>query len=116
GDHDHVTQAFAHYCRRGLGWCGCACADFGVGLGWPWLAWRLARRLGLRRTPLLCRRARLLRLRLWRLLCSAAGADPVGTALAAGQSLLLNPDETNAFGEPRFREPGLRIRHQLIQL
>ena len=34
-------------------------------------------------------RPRLLRRRLWRLLCAPPGRDPLGTALAAGEPLLL---------------------------
>ena len=44
-------------------------------------------RLG--RPPRLRRRPGLLRRRIWRLLCAAPGSDPLGSALAAGEPLLL---------------------------
>src|SRR5581483_9355739 len=50
--------------------------------------WRLASRLGLGRSALLCCSRRL---RLWRLLCAPAGPDPLGTPVAADQPLLLSP-------------------------
>ena len=68
-----------------------------------WLAWRLAWRLG--RSALLRRRPRLLRLlRLRRLLCAATGPDPLGTALAAGQPLLLIRDRPISTSESPGRQ------------
>src|SRR6202012_3381689 len=84
-----VTQTLACCCRCGFAGCGRIGADLGFGLGRAWLARRLAWRLRLGRAALLCRRRRLLRQRLWRLLCAAAGPDPLGTALAPDQPLLL---------------------------
>ena len=65
---------------------GRAGADLRLGLGR--LARWLAPRLGLGWPAHRCRRACLLR-RLWRLLCAATGADPLGSPLAPGQPLLL---------------------------
>ena len=63
---------------------------------WGWMAGTAAgtRRLGLG-PALLVGGPAYYRLRLWRLLCAATGPDPLGTALAPGQPLLLI--------EPRFR-------------
>src|SRR6201999_1772878 len=95
GDDHVVTQTLACCRCRGIARRGRVGADPGLGLGHAWrlawrrLAWWLARRLRLGCAALLCRRTRLW-LRLWRLLCAAIGPDPVGTALAPVQPLLLS--------------------------
>src|SRR5215467_1802255 len=80
---NHVSQTLAfRSCRGIVGYSGVG-ADLCLRLG-RWLVWRLSSLVGSAR---LFRGAGLLRL--WRLLRPPAGADPLGTPLAAGQSLLL---------------------------
>ena len=57
------------------------------GGGWHHGGWHQLSRLGW--PPRLHRRPGLLRRRIWRLLRAAPGSDPLGSALAAGEPLLL---------------------------
>src|SRR4029079_19595632 len=86
---DHVTQTLAccHCCGRAGS--GCVGSDLCLCLGrLAW--WPPSRGMG-RPTCRDRRRPRLLWVRLWRLLCAAPRADRLGTAMAAGQPLLLIP-------------------------
>src|SRR3984957_14472913 len=87
-------QTFARFNCHGFTRRGRAGTHLRLGLGRParWVAWRMASRLG--RPALLCRRPRLLWLRLqrriWRLLCAATGPYSLRTSLASDQPLLLS--------------------------
>src|SRR5262245_17917165 len=101
---DHVTQTLACCDCRGLAGCGCIGSDLRLRLGR--LAWWLARRLARLGRPARCdRRPRLLRrrLRLWRLLCEPRCPDPVGSAVADGESLLLISASSIESERPRAR-------------
>src|SRR6202035_4564172 len=105
---DHVTQILACCSCRSFACRGRVGADLRLRLWRPWrLAWWMARRPGLGRSPLFRRRPRL-RLQLWlrRLLCAAIGPDAVGASLAPGKSLLLSANAPSATS----RAPGLSPR------
>src|SRR6202035_3675239 len=85
---DHVTQILACCSCRSFACRGRVGADLRLRLWRPWrLAWWMARRPGLGRSPLFRRRPGLW---LRRLLCAGIGPDAVGAPLAPGKSLLLS--------------------------
>src|ERR1044071_9595416 len=85
---DHASQILARCNCRGFAGCGRAGGNFRRRLG-RLASWRLAPWLGLWWSPHRRRRPRLLRRWLWRLLRAAPGRNSLGSALAAGEPLLL---------------------------
>ena len=94
---NHVSQTLACCRSRSIAGLSCVGAHLGLRLGRR-LAWGVAPRLGLGRPARRCWRTCLLRI--WRLLCPRVGPDPLGTALAAGQPLLLINNSAQTFEAP----------------